>query len=117
MGTLFMNRDCRRQFWRIDACTNVHYCLALFVLILLTGSVSAQTTQEQGCTPSEASAQQWAPGEVVKRNLQAKEAHVFQATLSPGQYMHVSVIQSGIDVVVKLFDPNRVLLLQRDSPN
>jgi CHAT domain-containing protein len=112
-----MNRDCRRQFWRIDACTNVHYCLALFVLILLTGSVSAQTTQEQGCTPSEASAQQWAPGEVVKRNLQAKEAHVFQATLSPGQYMHVSVNQVGIDVAVRLFDPNRVLLIQRDSPN
>lgn len=117
MGTLIMNHDCRRQFGRIDACTNVHYFLALFVLILLTGSVPAQTTQEQGCTPSEAGAQQLAPGEVVKRNLQAKEAHVFQAILSPGQYMHVSVNQIGIDVEVKLFDPNRVLLLQRDSPN
>lgn len=112
-----MNRNCRRQFWRIDACTNVHYCLALCVLILLTGSVSAQTTQEQGCSPTETGAQQLAPGEVVKRNLRAKESHVFQAMLSPEQYMHVSVKQTGIDVVVKLFDPNRVLLLQRDSPN
>jgi hypothetical protein len=56
-------------------------------------------------------------GEVVKRNLQAKETHVFQALLSPGQYMHVSVKQIGIDVVVRIFDPNRVLLIERDSPN
>ena len=117
MGPLFMNRNCRRQFWRIDACVSVHYCLALFVLTLLTGSISAQTTQEQGCTASEAVPRQLQPGEVVKGNLQAKETHVFQAPLSPGQYMHVSVNQIGIDVVVRLFDPNRVLLIQRDSPN
>ena len=117
MGPLFIIRNCRRQFWRIDACVSVHYCLALFVLTLLTGSMSAQTTQEQGCTASEAVPRQLQPGEVVKGNLQAKETHVFQALLSPGQYMHVSVNQIGIDVVVRLFDPNRALLIQRDSPN
>ena len=117
MGQLFVKHNHRRQFLRIDACLNVHYCLLLFVLTILTASVSAQTAQEQGCTASEAGAQQLAPGEVVKRNLQAKETHVFKAMLSPGQYLHVSVNQIGIDVVVRLFDPNRVLLVQRDSPN
>ena len=117
MGSLFINLDCRHQFWRIDACFNVHCCLALFVLAILAVSVSAQTTPEQGCTASEAGSQQLEPGAVVRQNLQAKGTHVFQVLLSPGQYMHVSVKQIGIDVVVKLFDPNRVLLIQRDSPN
>jgi CHAT domain-containing protein len=117
MGKLFMKHNCRRQFQRIDACLNVHYCLALFVLTILTASLSAQTVLEQGCVVTEAGAQQLAPGEVVRRNLQAKETHSFQVTLSPGQYMHVSVIQNGIDVVVRLFDPNQVLLVERDSPN
>jgi CHAT domain-containing protein/tetratricopeptide (TPR) repeat protein len=116
MGQLFKIGSYRRQFWRNDACRNVHYCLALFVLTILTGSVSAQT-QELGCTASGAHSQPLASGDVVKRNLLAKETHVFHVMLLPGQYMHVSVNQMGVDVVVKLFDPNRVLLLERDSPN
>src|ERR1043165_8470523 len=100
MGSLFINFS-RRQFWRIDACFNVHCCLALLVLATLAGSVAAQTTPEQGCTASEAGSQQLEPGTVVRRNLQAKETHVFQAVLSPGQYMHVLIKQNGIDVVVK----------------
>ncbi|HSE16265.1 MAG TPA: CHAT domain-containing tetratricopeptide repeat protein [Pyrinomonadaceae bacterium] len=86
-------------------------------MTILTASASAQISQEQGCTASEAGSQQLAPGADVKHNLRAKETHVFQVMLSPGQYMHVSVNQIGIDVVVKLFDPNQVLLIQRDSPN
>ena len=109
--------NCRRQFLRIDACFCVRTCLALFVLILLIGSASAQTTQEQGCTPAAAPSQQLTAGQVVKRPLQRKETHVYEAVLSPGQYMSVSVIQNGVDAVVNLFDPNRVLLIQRDSPN
>jgi CHAT domain-containing protein len=117
MGQLSNNNKCRRQFWGIDACSNVLYCLALFGLTILTGSVSAQTTQEQGCTVPETGSPQITPGTVFKRNLQAKETHVFQVMLSPGQYVHVSVNQIGIDLVVRVFDPNRVLLIQRDSPN
>lgn len=117
MGQLFKDRNYRRQFRRIDACLNVHCCLALLALTILPTSLSAQTPEEQGCVVSQAGAQRLAPGEVVKRDLQAKETHGFQVTLSPGQFMHVTVNQSGIDVVVRLFDPNRVLLVQRDSPN
>src|SRR5215216_5651622 len=100
MGQLFMNHNYRRQFRGIDACLSVHYCLALFVLTILTASASAQNTQEQGCTASEAGSRQLGPGEVVKHNLQAKETHVFRVMLSPGQYMHALVNQTGIDVVV-----------------
>lgn len=110
-------RNGRRQFWTADARLNVHYCLALFVLAILTGPVLTQTPQEQGCVASQAGSQPLKPGEVVKRNLQARETHVFQVALSPGQYMHVSVNQIGIDVIVKLFDSNQVLQIQRDSPN
>jgi CHAT domain-containing protein len=117
MGQLFSKRNCGRQFHGIDACLNVHYCLALFGLMLLTASLSAQTVLGQGCVATDSGAQRLAPGEVVTRSLQQKETHLFQVTLSPGQYMHVSVIQNGIDVVVRLFDPNRLLVIERDSPN
>ena len=117
MGQLFTKRNYRRQSWRIDACLGVHYFLALFVLMILTRSMPAQTMQEQGCLVSEIGARELQPGEVVKDNLQAKGTQVFKVMLSPGQYMHVSVNQVGIDVVVRLFDPTRVLLIERDSPN
>jgi len=117
MGPLFIEHNFRRQFRGADAFLNVRNCVGLFVLLVLTGSVSAQTAPEQGCTESQAPAQQLAAGEVVKRNLQAKEAHVFQVLLAPGEYLQVVVNQSGIDVIVKLLDPNRVLVIQRDSPN
>ncbi|HEV7745468.1 MAG TPA: CHAT domain-containing protein [Pyrinomonadaceae bacterium] len=112
-----MNSNCRRQFPGTDACINVRCCLVFFVLTMLTGTASAQTTPEHRCNPSEATSQQWAAGDVTKRNLQSEEAHVYEAVLTPGQYMHVTVNQAGIDVIVRLFDPNRVLVIQRDSPN
>jgi CHAT domain-containing protein/tetratricopeptide (TPR) repeat protein len=117
MGKLFKNLNDRHQFWRIDACLNLHYLLTLSVLILLPLAVQAQSTPEQGCTWSAAPATPLTAGEVVKRSLVAKETHVFQAPLSQGQYLHMSVNQIGIDVIVKVFDPNGVLLIQRDSPN
>lgn len=106
-----------RQFRRIDACFNVYHFLVFLVLITLTGSASAQTAPEQDCSASSVPPQQLAPGQAVKRNLQQKETHVYEIALVPGQYINVAVIQSGIDVVVRLFDTNRVLLIQRDSPN
>lgn len=116
MGQLFI-KNCGRQFRRIDACLNVYYLLPIFVLTFLTGSVTAQTTHEQACTASAAPSQPLASGQSVKRNLQGKETHVYEVVLSHGQYMSTSVNQRGIDVVIRLFDPNRVLLIQRDSPN
>jgi CHAT domain-containing protein len=113
MGPLFKNADARRQFPPIDAC--------LFLMILLaivTGSACAQSSPNQGCVPSPEASQLLMSGAApVTRTLKAKEGHVYHVALSPEQYMHVVVNQSGIDVIVKLFDPNSSLLIQRDSPN
>jgi len=117
MGQLLIEREDRRQFRGIDACLCVRSCVVILLLAILAAPARAQTTAEQNCAISEAQSQQLTPGEVVKRNLQAKETHVFEVVLAPGQYVQASVNQMGIDVVVRLFDPNRVLLLQRDSPN
>ncbi|HEY6803976.1 MAG TPA: CHAT domain-containing protein [Pyrinomonadaceae bacterium] len=117
MGKLFLNWHCRRQPRLTDACLSLPSYLAVLLLIVLSNSISGQTTQPQPCTPTDTDAHQLNPGEVINRPFHAGETHVFQVTLAAEQYMHITVNQVGIDVIVKLFDPNKVLLIQRDSPN
>lgn len=111
MGPLFKNALVRRQFPPVDALITT-----LILLVNLNGSACAQSPSEQGCVASPEASQLLTPAP-VSRNLKAKETHVYHVTLSPEQYVHVVVNQNGIDVVVKLFDPNNTLLIQRDSPN
>ncbi len=113
MGPLFRNARGRRQFPPIDACW-----LTLILLAIITGSASAQSPPDQGCVASPETSQLLTSGSApVDRQLKAKEKHVYHVTLAPEQYMHVVVNQKGIDVIVRLFDPNNSLLIQRDSPN
>lgn len=113
MGPFFKNADARRQFPPIDACL-----FSLILLAIVTGSACAQSPPEQGCAPTPEASQLLVSGAApVTRTLKAKEGHVYHVALSPEQYMHVVVNQNGIDVIVKLFDPNNSLLIQRDSPN
>jgi CHAT domain-containing protein/tetratricopeptide (TPR) repeat protein len=53
----------------------------------------------------------------VLREVQGSQSQLYQLTLSAGVYLHVVVEQKGLDVVVMLFDPAGVKLLEVDSPN
>lgn len=117
MGPLFTNYIRRRQFSRIGACLSMARCLSFILLLAITGSVSAQNPAEEECVPSSDVFQVLTGSMSVKRELSAKEKHVYQVALTPGQYIHAVVDQKGIDVVVTLFDPNQSLLVKRDSPN
>ena len=113
MGPLFKNANGRRQFPPIDACW-----FTLILLAIITGSASAQSPPDQGCVASPETSQLLTSSAApVDRQLKAKEKHVYHVTLEPEQYVHIVVNQKGIDVIVRLFDPNNSLLIQRDSPN
>ena len=48
--------------------------------------------------------------------MSKEERHSYQLALEPGQYVHVTVTQLGVDLVVKAFDPAGVQIMQVDAP-
>lgn len=58
-----------------------------------------------------------APGEVVKRWMEAGATHAFELTLGAGQFAQIVVEQRGVDVEVKVWAPGGELLIEMDSPN
>jgi CHAT domain-containing protein len=51
-------------------------------------------------------ANQLEPGKPIERELAGGQSHSYQLTLDAGQYLHLVVEQSGIDVVVELCGPD-----------
>jgi CHAT domain-containing protein len=54
-------------------------------------------------------------GKQIERELAGGQSHSFQMTLSAGQYVKLMIHQCGIDVVVKLFGPDRTQFAEFDS--
>lgn len=52
----------------------------------------------------------------ILRRLSGSDKHVFQVNLQPEQFLHVSLMQDGIDVVITVFHPDGTKLLDIDSP-
>ncbi|MCS6817956.1 MAG: tetratricopeptide repeat protein, partial [Blastocatellia bacterium] len=61
------------------------------------------------------SVEELVPGAPVERELSGGEAHVYRLTLAAGQYARVTVVQQGIDVVVRLFGPDGQQIVEMDS--
>jgi len=103
--------------------------LALFVIV---GLLSEIATSAQGqplwliaqegtgageITQSNKSVVPLELGKPVERELAGGQTHSYQIRFSAGQYAHVVVDQRGIDIVVALFGPDGIKLLEVDSPN
>lgn len=58
-----------------------------------------------------------ASNQTVERELSAGQSHIYRVSLKTDEFLQVRAEQKGVDVVVKLFDANRKLLAQMDSPN
>src|SRR5215471_20641086 len=56
------------------------------------------------------------PGEPVEVELAAGGSHSYTVHLESGQYLHVVVDQRGIDVVVRAFDPQGMLVSESNNP-
>lgn len=104
-------------------------CLLLLPPLLLTTPITSaapgdadapprtgeRQTQESAAARGEARA--LGPGEIVRRDMRGGESHLYRLTLARGQYVRVVVEQQGVDVVVKISDPDAQVLIEMDSPN
>ena len=57
------------------------------------------------------------PAKLVERSLAAGETHSYTLTLTSGQYAHIVVDQRGVDVVLSIFAPVDMKVVQVDMPN
>ena len=58
-----------------------------------------------------------APGKTIERELKGGDKHRFSVQLNANDFLKLSVIQKGIDVVVRLLGPDGKILQEVDSPN
>lgn len=108
----------RRILGRIEVALFLRLIVvALTVLAALPASVSPTIAQSDDCIETPDGPYTLAPGPPVTRQLTRSQKHVYQLTLAVNQYVHVVVEQKGIDVAVRLRDPHKNLLIERDSPN
>jgi CHAT domain-containing protein/tetratricopeptide (TPR) repeat protein len=82
-------------------------------LLLLTLSQPADKLVAQ-TAPDEPTLE---PGKPVERELDGGQDHAYRLKLAAGQYVHVVVMQRGIDVVVRLSGPDGRRLAEVDGLN
>lgn len=88
-------------------CLKVKAVLSMGLFVLVFGScISAQET-----TPLPAA------GETVERELRGGEKHRYRYESSNDQYVHLVVMQKGIDVAVRLLTGDNAKIAEIDSPN
>src|SRR5215813_13138975 len=52
----------------------------------------------------------------IERTINAHEAHSYTLNLTTGQYAHLTVDQREVDVVVSIYAPDGIKVVQVDSP-
>ena len=75
------------------------------VLLICCPPVHAQTTKDLPELTS------------VERELKGGETHSYRVSLTAGQFLHIVVVQNGIDVIAAAFAPDGKQLTRCDSPN
>ena len=58
-----------------------------------------------------------APGSSIERELSGGEAHLYRLTLISGQYLRLSVVQKGINVIVRLSGPDGNQIAEVNNQN
>src|SRR5262249_43529538 len=61
---------------------------------------------ERGAAPSAQENISLEPGKPVGRELSGGQSHFYKITMTSGQYLRITVIQQGIDVLMALFTPD-----------
>jgi CHAT domain-containing protein/tetratricopeptide (TPR) repeat protein len=56
-------------------------------------------------------------GKPIEQQLKGEEADIYTVKVKKRQFLHVVVLQEGIDVVVTLLEPNGTKIVEADSPN
>jgi hypothetical protein len=79
--------------------------LAFLLLLLLSPVLAAQ----KGAAALEVN-------HPIHRKLESSEKHRYQVYLKSGQFLRLTLLQDGIDVVLEVYDPNDKKLMEGDSP-
>src|SRR3954469_20573778 len=78
------------------------YCLFLLLAALLCGAAQSPSSS-------------LTDGLVLEHELKGGETHVYPVDLQAGQFLRVRVQEEGIDVTVRLVDPQGALVTGADS--
>jgi CHAT domain-containing protein/predicted negative regulator of RcsB-dependent stress response len=70
---------------------------------------------ERGAAPSAQESVSLEHGKPIERELSGAQSHSYKITTISGQYLHVLVVQRGIDVAVALFAPDGKKIIEADS--
>jgi CHAT domain-containing protein/Tfp pilus assembly protein PilF len=57
------------------------------------------------------------PGKIIERQISGEQVHLYLIKLATNFFLHVTVEQRGVDVVVTVFDSSDKELMKVDSPN
>jgi len=86
-------------------------------VVILARTLCAQATP-QSSTPNVTSEPATLElGKPIERELHANETHSYKIHVEAGQFLHVVVLQKGVDVAVTLRDPSGKEIVKSDSPN
>ena len=93
------------------------FLLQLLLIVTPAPSFSQTLKQNEDCTELQDNPTPLQTGEVLTRTMKPNERHLFRVSLAPQQYVHATIDQKGVDVVVTLLNPNKELVIERDTPN
>jgi len=85
--------------------------IAVALMFTVMDVTSAQPSQTKDTVSS------LEPGKPIERELAGAQSHLYEITLSPGEYLHILVDQRGVDVVVLAAGPDGKPIVQVDTPN
>jgi CHAT domain-containing protein len=94
--------------------TGVSRLLVLLLFVLSVGAILSSRAQN-AVAPAEV--RELAPGEMMKRHMDAGAKHTYELALVSQQYAQIVIDQQGVDVRVRVFVPGGSLLTEMDSPN
>jgi len=85
--------------------------LSVSLLLCFLGTALALSAQQKE------SATTLTLGKTIESEMAGVATHSYSVTLKSGQFVHITVEQKGIDVVLTLIGPDGAPLLEVDSPN
>ena len=86
--------------------------LNIVLLILLTVLTTLAQTGEKLINPPSLKI-----GQKLERQINGRKVDIYSLKLKKGEFVQVEILQNGIDVTVKVFNPNKQQLIERDAPN
>jgi CHAT domain-containing protein/Tfp pilus assembly protein PilF len=76
---------------------------------------TSETTQSPSGSDHEQEVRGLEPGKAVKREMAAGQEHIYQIRLNADQFLKAVVEQDGIDVVIRVLEPDGKQILEFDS--